>query len=227
MPKYCDTKQLELVWGGWTWAQQSMELEWLRQKKLLYTKDLGAAVREHVIPIAKPILFKSIVDPFSKKIHYYIDGKPFNVHVLSSRIGNAECNFKISQHYTSDNYIMELTKSQNWESLLTMIYMICNGVAIKFERDEDDRAELAHEALNYVVDKKLSKGKLNYTPGRAPVFNLMTTAIIRVMCSLKNKANKNRENIIKLGINLANKAHLPSTRSLSVAATMEQTRCRY
>lgn len=226
MPKYCDSKQLELSWGGWAWAEQSPELDCLRDARLLMTASTTATRRDHVITTSTPIKFQSQFDPVARITMYFRNGKRLNIHDLTSRIETLESDSKISQQFLKDNYIMELPKSKNWESLLTMIYSICNGVSSKFERDPDEKTELAHEALNYLVEKKLKRGKLNYTPGKAPVFNLMTTAIIRVMYSLKNKSNKNRENITKLGINIINKANLPKTRSLAIAATMEYDRCK-
>lgn len=80
----------------------------------------------------------------------------------------------------------------SWGLLLDGIYKICHGVAVKFHpRDDEEHAELAHEAFVPTM-LKISDGRLKFEPGRAPVFNLLTTTIFRHLYSKMNKDSRRR-----------------------------------
>jgi len=68
---------------------------------------------------------------------------------------------------------------------------------MKFRLGEDEQLDLASDALLQVTNKLVS-GKLVYMPGRAPVFNLLTTTTYRIMYSIMNKKNSQRNGIRKL-----------------------------
>jgi hypothetical protein len=79
-----------------------------------------------------------------------------------------------------------------WTHLLEGVYKICHGVAIHFHpQNEDEHNELAHEAFILTVDK-IKDGRLTFTPGRAPVFNLLTTTVFRHLYSKMNKDSRRR-----------------------------------
>ncbi len=95
-------------------------------------------------------------------------------------------------------YIREQPTSLTWHAMLEDINKICHGIATKFKpRNEDEHSELTNEA-NVQVIKKLAEYKLVYTPGRAPVFNLLTTTIHRVMYSIMNRRKHQREGLSKI-----------------------------
>lgn len=79
-----------------------------------------------------------------------------------------------------------------WEGLLSSIYKICYGVAVHFRpHNDDEHDELAHEAFVLTIDK-ISDGRLKFTAGKAPVFNLLTTTIFRHLYSKMNKDSRRR-----------------------------------
>jgi len=81
---------------------------------------------------------------------------------------------------------------KSWEYLTNEVYKICQGVAVHFNpKDEDEHLELSHETFALTIDKIKSR-KLIFQPGRAPVFNLLTTTIFRHLYSLKNRDNRRR-----------------------------------
>jgi hypothetical protein len=81
---------------------------------------------------------------------------------------------------------------ESWDKLLDGIYKICYGVAIHFHpRDEDEHNELAHEAF-ILTAAKIKDGRLTFTPGKAPVFNLLTTTVFRHLYSKMNKDSRRR-----------------------------------
>jgi len=80
-----------------------------------------------------------------------------------------------------------------WERLQTDIYKICEGVAVHFNpKNPEEHMELVHETFVPTIAKIRSK-KLVFEPGRAPVFNFLTTTIFRHLYSLKNKQNRRRK----------------------------------
>jgi hypothetical protein len=82
------------------------------------------------------------------------------------------------------------TAPENWRQLQEGIYKICQGVATQFNpRDDDEHEELSHETFVLTIDK-IESGKLIFKPGKAPVFNLLTTTIFRHLYSFKNKQNR-------------------------------------
>lgn len=96
---------------------------------------------------------------------------------------------EIEAHWTN---WLETKSEESWNELLSQIYKICQGVAVKFSpRDEEEHLELCHETFALTVEK-IKNGKLTFEPGRAPVFNLLTTTIFRHLYSLKNKDNRRR-----------------------------------
>ena len=78
------------------------------------------------------------------------------------------------------------------DHLFGLVYQICEGVAKKFKpHNEDELRELTHEAFVLTVSK-IQDGRLKFTPGRAPVFNLLTTTIFRQLYSLKNRDSRRK-----------------------------------
>ncbi|MEM3000643.1 MAG: hypothetical protein QXU32_00535 [Nitrososphaerales archaeon] len=79
-----------------------------------------------------------------------------------------------------------------WQQLLAGIYQISFGVAIHFRpHNDDEHRELAHEAFILTVEK-IKDGRLRFTPGRAPVFNLLTTTIFRHLYSKMNRDSRRK-----------------------------------
>jgi len=80
-----------------------------------------------------------------------------------------------------------------WERVGVLVFRICEGVARRFHpRDEDEFCEHVQDAFVVVLDK-IGSGRLCFEPGRAPVFNLVTTTVFRVLFSKMNKLRRGRE----------------------------------
>lgn len=74
-----------------------------------------------------------------------------------------------------------------WQRLSEQLYDMCYRISIRFRpKSEDEHMELTHEAFISTLTK-IKNGKLVFEPGRAPVFNLLTTTIFRHLYSLKNR----------------------------------------
>lgn len=85
----------------------------------------------------------------------------------------------------------------SWEKLSEMIYKICQGVATKFNpKSEDEHIEHTHDAFIITLEK-IKDGRLKFIRGKAPVFNLLTTAIIRQLCSKMNKEKRHKKHHAK------------------------------
>ena len=80
-----------------------------------------------------------------------------------------------------------------WEEMSNRIYQMCCGIATHFNpKDEEEYQELVHDAFSQTIEK-IKRGKLRFTPGKAPVFNLITTTVFRILYSKMNRQKKQRE----------------------------------
>lgn len=86
---------------------------------------------------------------------------------------------------------------RNWDKMAGMLYLICQGKAKTFRpRDDEEYHHLANEAAIKLFDK-IKRGKFKFKPtclGGSPVFNLVTTAVGRLLCSYKNSDKRRKKN---------------------------------
>jgi hypothetical protein len=190
MAKYCDTQVLERNWFEWLVSSNTPGIESLRAKGVLWTLIIG------MIPNSK------IQDPcFETRLHRIIPGNIQFCTVGDDVSWIMTGNFNTEQ--TKDQgYYLEPTTSQSWQNMLQDIAKMCNGVASKFNQQSvEETNNLASEALVQVISK-IARGKLKYTPGRAPVFNLLTTTIHRCIYSVLSKDARQKKNFIAFADNL-------------------------
>ena len=123
-----------------------------------------------------------------------------------------------SKHYVDNKeleevfgaYLAEEDDPVYWEWLCELVYPICRGVSKKFNCPNDEELdELTHQAYVLVMDK-IKRGMLRYTPGKAPVFNLFTTAIFRLLYTYKMQQKRKKKKIIRYAYhkNIISKAQL-------------------
>lgn len=104
---------------------------------------------------------------------------------------------KVIPNLIVNGYIIEYPTELMWHAVLKDIDNICRGIAMRFKQPSEEEAmELTNEALLQVTNK-LASYKLVYTPGRAPVFNLLTTTIHRCMYSIMNRRKTQRQGLQK------------------------------
>ncbi len=103
-----------------------------------------------------------------------------------------------------------------WEQMSIMISLICSGVATKFNpKSPEEYQDHIHDACAQILDK-IKSGKLRFTHGKAPVFNLLTTTAFRILFSKMNKQKKHREHQKKYSQEIVQTKYpelLPSLRS--------------
>lgn len=175
---YCDSKELESFWAIWLYSLRTPHLDKFRESGLFATKVIDENSSSHVILSKNPIIFESDVNNISA------DNETIFKSILS---GNDLC--LISKY---SNYNLDTSVIDNWKRFTLEILNICDGVSKKFyPKTKDEKDNLVQEAFAYTL-KKIERGSLNYIPGKASVFNLLTTAIYRIMCTIKNKQNKIR-----------------------------------
>ncbi|MCK9557552.1 MAG: hypothetical protein M0R50_05875 [Candidatus Cloacimonetes bacterium] len=190
MAKYCDTQVLERNWFEWLVSSNTPGIEFLRKKGMLWTLIIG------MIPGTK------IQDPcYGTRMHY----------IVPDDIIFCTCDDRISWvvrgNFTTDQlkeqgYYLEPPMAQSWQNMLEDIAKMCNGVASKFNQPSiEETNNLASEALVQVISK-IARGKLRYTPGRAPVFNLLTTTIHRCIYSVLSKDARQKKNFMAFADNL-------------------------
>jgi hypothetical protein len=90
-------------------------------------------------------------------------------------------------------------RQADWESLADGIYKVCLGVATQFHpRTDDEQTDLANHAFCVTMDKIIAR-KLVFDPGRAPVFNLLTTTVFRILYTYKTTEKRKNARIIRFG----------------------------
>ena len=211
MGKYCDPIELEKTWWAWILADRTPQLEPIRQERMLWTKPVGLGVGKlmHRIVSSEPYNFSSsngIVIPSTLDTAIRASFAPLDLN----SIRRAE----------NSNYVGEISIDESWLRLSSMIYKICFGITLHFHPPDDDvRDELAHEALTHTLIK-IRRRKLKFTPGLAPPFNLLTTAIFRIMFSIKNKEKRDRDKRSRLADQIIHDAKLPDLNSLNVTRSL-------
>jgi hypothetical protein len=165
-------------------------MEQLRLKGLLWTFVIGN------IPNTK------IQDPnYRTRLHFIIPG---NIKFCTTDdtvdwIMPANLNTEDAQR---QGYYLEPPTSKSWQAMLQDIAKMCSGIASNFNQPSVEETEnLASDAFVQVISK-ISRGKLIYTPGRAPVFNLLTTTIHRCIYSILSKNTRQKKNFTTFADNL-------------------------
>jgi hypothetical protein len=206
MAKYCDTVLLEKAWTQWLFVKQSSCLDELRTTGLLFSAPVDGIKYVHCVASTEPFRFESL--------NGSVDAATIN-RALQSALRPPDPSS--ADELQKNSYIIDLPETEAWECLVTMIYRMCEGIALKFHpASDDDKNELVHEAFAHTLSK-IRRGKLRFTPGRAPVFNLLTTSIIRIMCSIKNKDKRERDHQVKLLEQIIQGEALPNFRSIEVS----------
>jgi len=127
----------------------------------------------------------------------------------------------LARQLLHDKFLFEKPILHNWDKLSTMIYKICCGVVLNFRPpSEDCKNELVHEAFTTIL-MKIRRGKLIFDSNRpSPPFNLLTTAIFRVMYSIKNKEKREREHKSELINKMIVGTDLPNLNSIRVSRSL-------
>lgn len=225
MGQYCDSKVLEKNWFHWLLSSSVPDLECYRGLGLLWTKVVGntssdgkqclpnprSPNRAHCIALATPIYLNSYDGTPQPQGTVFVGGKPQRI-ILPAR--DSELNLLsdswlhrldtpfaqmdvVIPALEAKGYIRELPTEQTWHAMLGDIDKMCQGIAMRFKQPtEEEQMELANEALLQVTNK-LASYKLVYTPGLAPVFNLLTTTIHRCMYSIMNRRKTQRQGLQK------------------------------
>lgn len=224
MAKYCDSAKLEENWFYWLLAVDSPELDVFRAHGVLWTKVLGHVdgkngaklvnpshpEREHCLAIKNPVSFRTTDGKVQMARGWAHD------EVWTS-VNNIVTDDGISAQLESQGFLKERTTDQTWHSMLTDINNMCMGIATRFRQaSEEETFDLANEALS-LVTQKLIRRKLVYIPGKAPVFNLLTTTIYRCIYSILNKRKNQREGFQKL-VDSMQSGRVPNHRSFRIGS---------
>jgi len=222
---YCDSDELERNWFHWILGTASPDLELYRKNGLLWTKIIGVAKHsgETILKRGKPLPDPSYPErlhclAFADPIYFKTDdGDPQDVdwdailEILVSQAFSLESDSRLHlldnpfeqllnviPHLEEEGYIREQPTESSWHAMLRDVRNICDGISTRFNLpNEDEQQELASKAFVQVLEKLVS-GRLIYMPGRAPVFNLLTTTTYRVMYSILNKQTHQRQGIRQL-----------------------------
>lgn len=238
MAQYCDSANLERNWFLWILASRVPSLEYIRDCGLLWTKVVGDVrdssgkpiyrhgkiltdpnwpIRHHAIATAKPVFFISqagqIVDPLPDAQQLTLESDSELHNLWGDRFQQYD---EVVPNLILDGYIQEVPVQQTWHFMLEDMSKMCSGIASKFNfNNPEEQLDLANDAFVQVIGK-LTRHKLNYTPGRAPVFNLLTTTIYRCMFSILTKKKSHRRIVSKILEEAKVGALSPHRRSLRI-----------
>jgi hypothetical protein len=217
---YCDSAQLEKAWFNWIIANSVPILEPYRISNCLLTKITGLVytengkellnpfhpVREHIICIGKGVHCTTdngkITEQYIKSVNGLKKSTKlpleYNTSSQHRNIGFDVFPIETKRELLSDGWIEEVPRKISNDLMLADIINMCNGISKVWNGIKEDlREDLSQDALAQVI-KKINDGKLVYKPGKAPVFNLLTTTIRRCMLSYLNKINKQTQHRNKL-----------------------------
>ncbi len=205
MPIYCDSEILEQNWLNWLIASATPSLEDYRKNGLLASKVISLSpdydpfwgnkfkpARSHCFVCDDPIFCNSYSGKIDKPKRY-VNGK---VQTCDFPPTTSLSNHGIIDKMAMKGYILEKPLDDSWEVMVTSIRLMCGGISKKFTLSDEARSDLESESLVQILNK-FRNLKLMYTPGLAPVFNLLTTTIYRTMCSVLGKERKDQKNTVK------------------------------
>jgi hypothetical protein len=191
--------------------------------------DPSHPARTHCIALANPIYLNSYDGVLPETGNVYVNGRPVRQQLptdedltllSSSPLHLFDHPFQqqtvVIPNLVKRGYIQEFPTTQTWHMMIEDINKICAGIATRFKpRTEEEHQELTNDALLQVI-RKLAAYKLVYKPGLAPVFNLFTTTIHRILYSVMNKRKTHKEGMSRV-LTAAEAGVLPdSYRSLRV-----------
>jgi len=173
--------------------------------------DPRSVYKDHCLALPTPIYFKSRNNIITGKIRFgnmtskktiKIDERMFTLDHSPTAAALKNDIFLqqrvIIPKLLAGGFIREQPTNASWHGLLEDIGRMCSGISKRFNLvNEDEYSDLSNDALLQVTNKLVNK-RLVYTPGKAPVFNLLTTTIHRCMFSLLNKKNNQRAGLNKL-----------------------------
>lgn len=187
--------------------------------------DPRYGVRLHCLATANPLFFISVDGECgdcilqSDKRVLKLDVVEKMLHLASNSpihdgVENLGQQSTIIPQLVQQEYIREQPTNTLWHLMVADLHLMCVKIGINFrQKTEEEHLDLAHEALLQVI-RKIVRGKLVYIPGKAPVFNLLTTTIHRCMYSIMNKSNKSKSNLSQLLSDAQNGALVSQNRSM-------------
>lgn len=228
--KYCDSSVLEHNWFRWLVTSKTPLLEGYRSKRIIYTKIIGV-VQKDGVPITRHN--ETFQDPmWPVRRHCIINGDELIQFETNDGVPNTDLpeanslssyvNPEIHEKLLADGFTLDDPTSDSWHLILRDIKRTCDGIVVKFNmKSEEDSHDLSSEALLQVMNKLINY-KLVYIPGKAPVFNLLTTTIYRIMYTAMNRRKAQRNGHADLLVAAA-AGILPKNRSLRTNTNHKRT----
>lgn len=202
VPQLDDFRQSGLLWTRVVGRARNSDREIITNKEGKTFSDACDPYRLHCLALGKPVYFSS---QDGEPSHCTVDSEEISLDSTRSEL-TLESNSKIHNldnpfatrdevipALEAEGYQFEVPESVSWDLMLNDINNMCIGIGMKFHPpNEEELHDLANEALLQVCNK-LQNRKLVYTPGLAPVFNLLTTTIYRCMYSICNRKTQQRK----------------------------------
>lgn len=221
---YVDSTELECTWSDWIAATMTPTLEPYRELGALLVEESGIERTSgpvvqgkcHCIVVGETVIYfevnQAVIIAESIKTDQGLSCKlPLEVSP------NDQLKYiNLAGEITPPTgYRVAPTAKQAWGELIGKISLICDGVLKKLGVRMDIRDDIASDVMLLVI-RKLRQGKLRFEPGKAPVFNLLTTTLMNCASSCLAKENRVTSNKHKLVDGLVNGSIPPIYRSLAM-----------
>ena len=203
MAQYCNSVDLEKFWFNWGMAATVPSLEPFRALGVLYSRVCPSQIithglmtcnnpwlplKEHYLPFSTPVVVSSVGGVVNVDINTYEIYAP---------------NLMTHDKLLTDGFVLEKQTNVLWLVLCLEVKKLCEGISRNFFTDDDSRIEIEQEAFTMVIDK-IKHFKLCFLPGKAPVFNFLTTAIHRCIYNYLRKVNRYKKQMSDLQNRLIN-----------------------
>lgn len=193
MGNYVDSKELERRWFKWAMASNTPCLEPVRSKGVLYSRVSPVEILSHGA--------NSCNDPWlDRRDHFVLLADNTEIFFSSDKgVVNTDIDLNTADIVRPDQdthdrlvkngYYLEISTNEIWQELFNDISTMCTHIARKFNLSQETREDMVHDSIMSIMDK-IKSHKLIYKPGKAPVFNYLTTSIHRCMYNFLRKDNR-------------------------------------
>lgn len=195
---YCDSEALEIAWYDFVLAFRFPQLERYRLRGLIWSRPVSNEVRS--AKKCGAVLF----DQYSPVVEYVVyNGRTYfrytsdtinkliNAHDVDSLVPID----KLPKKYA--DFRQEKPQKKTWDYVSVEISNTCAGISKKFMKVDDPTYDDIWHSSTLAILTKIKNMKLKFTPGRAPVFSLITMAIHREIFTVLN-ASKRQDRLLTI-----------------------------
>lgn len=188
---YCDSEALEIAWYDFVIAYRVPQLEPFRLQGLIWSKPVSKEIRSEKKSGA--VLF----DQYSPELEYIVyNGRTYSRYTsatINKLINACESGSIVPVAELPNKYAdfrVEKPQKKSWDYVSVEVSNTCAGISKKFVKVDDPTYDDIWHTSTLAILTKIKNMKLKFTPGRAPVFSLITMAIHREIFTVLNAVKR-------------------------------------